>query len=224
MTRAESSGAMTALAMMLAFGTGAVDVTCFTRLGAVFASVITGNVVLLGLSATRGSPDLLTHTALSIGGYVTGAACGARIAPREESPHRVPAPRAVVALLVEILVLLVFTAGWEAAGVRPAGAAQFVLLALAAVAMGLQSAAARSIGTPLATTYLTGALTAAVAALTTGRLADVDRRNLASLAAAALGAAAGGGILAAVPRLLPFVPLVALVAGVITARVAEMSA
>ena len=40
---------LTLLASMLAFASGATDLASFTRLGGVFASVITGNLVLLGL-------------------------------------------------------------------------------------------------------------------------------------------------------------------------------
>ena len=55
-----------ALAAALAFGTGAMDVASFTQLGGVFSSVMTGNLVLLGLAAARPSGELAAHTALAI--------------------------------------------------------------------------------------------------------------------------------------------------------------
>ena len=46
---------LTVLAAALTFGTGAMDVASVTRLGGVFSSVMTGNLVLLGLAAARTS-------------------------------------------------------------------------------------------------------------------------------------------------------------------------
>jgi|SRR5208282_2799934 len=70
----------TLIAIALTFASGAMDVTSFTRLGNVFASVMTGNIVLLGLAVARGSLTLASHTAVSIGGYVAGVAAGTLIA------------------------------------------------------------------------------------------------------------------------------------------------
>lgn len=47
-----------ALVILLAVTTGAADATAFERLGHAFASVITGNLVLLGVSAARGDGQL----------------------------------------------------------------------------------------------------------------------------------------------------------------------
>lgn len=44
---------LTALAAALTFGAGAIDIASFTRLGGVFSSVMTGNLVLLGLAAAH---------------------------------------------------------------------------------------------------------------------------------------------------------------------------
>ena len=43
---------------MLTFLTGCADAIGFLALGGAFASVMTGNMVLLGLSAGRGDADL----------------------------------------------------------------------------------------------------------------------------------------------------------------------
>src|SRR5260370_37417460 len=74
------------------------------------------------------------------------------------------------AVLVEFVLLAGFTVGWELTGAAPQGTAQFVLLAVAAAAMGTQSAAALGFGARVSTTYLTGTLTSVVAAwVTRGR-------------------------------------------------------
>ena len=60
--------ALTLIAIALTFASGAADVTSFTRLGSVFTSVMTGNIVLWGLAAAEGSLTLASHTAVSIAG------------------------------------------------------------------------------------------------------------------------------------------------------------
>jgi hypothetical protein len=67
---------LTLIAIALTFASGANDVASFTRLGGVFTSVMTGNIVLWGLSAAQRSVTLFSHTAVSIAGYITGVACG----------------------------------------------------------------------------------------------------------------------------------------------------
>jgi uncharacterized membrane protein YoaK (UPF0700 family) len=67
---------LTLAAVLLTIGTGGTDVLALTRLGGVFASVMTGNLVLLCLSAARTSGTLAGHTAVAIGGYVVGVATG----------------------------------------------------------------------------------------------------------------------------------------------------
>jgi uncharacterized membrane protein YoaK (UPF0700 family) len=71
---------LTVIAVALTFASGAMDVASFTRLGNVFTSVMTGNIVLWGLAAARGSLTLASHTAVAIAGYVVGVAGGSRIA------------------------------------------------------------------------------------------------------------------------------------------------
>jgi uncharacterized membrane protein YoaK (UPF0700 family) len=71
---------LTVIAVALTFASGAMDVASFTRLGTVFTSVMTGNIVLWGLAAARGSLTLASHTAVAIVGYIVGVAGGSRIA------------------------------------------------------------------------------------------------------------------------------------------------
>jgi uncharacterized membrane protein YoaK (UPF0700 family) len=126
-------------------------------------------------------------------------------------------PVAVTAsLVIEIAVLAVFTVGWEISGPHPAGAWQLCVLAASALAMGVQSAAMRSLATPVSTTYLTGTLTGAVAEIVrSGRRGSGVGMSLTVLGAAIVGAAAGGGVLAIAPVAVPVLPMVA-VGAVIT--------
>ena len=71
---------LTLIAIALTFGSGAMDVASFTRLGGVFTSVMTGNIVLGGLAVAERSLSLASHTAVSIAGYIVGVAGGTWIA------------------------------------------------------------------------------------------------------------------------------------------------
>jgi len=178
--------ALTLIAISLTFGSGAADVTSFTRLGDVFTSVMTGNIVLWGLAAARGSLSLAAHTAVAIAGYIAGVACGTWVAhgvrasgasggPGDSGgPGGPGGPGAEGALpahvnwtlSAEFVLLAGFAAGWEIDGASPAGWAQYALLAVLAAAMGVQSSAVKDMGlTEVSTTYLTGTLTGLVASL-----------------------------------------------------------
>ena len=209
---------LTVLAVALTFGTGAMDVASFTRLGGVFSSVMTGNLVLLGLAAARPSGELAAHTASAFAGYVTGAALGTWIAgsprPREQTW-----PVAVtVTLVVELAVMGAFSAGWELTHGQPTGGPQLVLVVVATLGMGLQSAAVRGLGASVSTTYLTGTLTGVVASLVAKqRPHHLDHRGTAVLTALAVGAAVGGVLIFTAPAALPALPLAALTVVIATA-------
>ena len=51
MTRSRRGTARDGLLVLLTLTTGAVDASCFLHLGNVFSSVITGNLILLGVAA-----------------------------------------------------------------------------------------------------------------------------------------------------------------------------
>ena len=165
---------LTVIAIALTFGSGAADVASFTRLGGVFTSVMTGNIVLWGLAAARGSLTLASHTAVSIGGYIVGVAAGTWIghhakasSSSSSSPAGVLPGHVIWVLLAELTLLAGWTVGWEVTGASPAGWAQFGLLATLAAAMGTQSSAVNDMGlTQVSTTYLTGTLTGLVSSLT----------------------------------------------------------
>lgn len=171
--------------------TGAVNAVTFLFVGKVFSSVITGNLVLLGLSAATHSSSEAIHGGVALAGYAAGVAAGAPLAERGKD-HGVTWPRSVTTTLAaELCVLAAFCVGWELSHGRPHGGAQLVLLVLAAAAMGMQSAAIRRLG-QMSSTYLTSTLTGVIAALTTGTAPDATGRSLGALAAMVVGAAAGG--------------------------------
>lgn len=196
----------TTLAIALTVVTGATDAISFLGLGSVFSSVMTGNLVLLGLSAGRPDGRLAVHVAVVIVGYVLGTVVGSRIAG-SPTPGRPTWPRRVsVALLFEMLAYAGFLAGWEASGAHPSGEAQLVVLAAAGLAMGVQSGAVRAVGVPgLSTTHLTGTLVAVLGELATGR--GWQWRNISILTGLVIGAAGGGALVVHAPAAAPALPV-----------------
>jgi uncharacterized membrane protein YoaK (UPF0700 family) len=223
--------AVTVIAVLLTMGSAATDIMTFTRLGNVFASVMTSNIMFLGLAAARRSGTLAVHATVSFAGYVAGVATASRLA-RRPSPG-VPAaaasaasgaswspwtPWVAAALGVEAVVLVGFTIGWEVTGTRPSGGAQLLLIVLATLAMGMQSAVVVVLNiSDVATTYLTGTLTSLVDSMAspgdsgrTGGWRQLNARRAAVLAGLLVGALLAGLLISAAPAAVPAIPLAAL--------------
>ena len=82
MTRSRRGAARDGLLVLLTLTTGAVDASCFLHLGNVFSSVITGNLILLGVAAATRSSSLAIHSGTALAGYSVGVLIGAPIATR----------------------------------------------------------------------------------------------------------------------------------------------
>jgi len=147
------------LVVVLAFTSGFVDALAFLRLG-VFASVLTGNTILVALAIDSGN---ILHAAvllLAILGYISGVTIGARIANPLPAPEKIWSSAVTKALLIEFLVLLLLAIAGFFATVKPSGPFLYSLVALAASAMGIQSAAVQALGLrDISTTYITGTYT-----------------------------------------------------------------
>jgi uncharacterized membrane protein YoaK (UPF0700 family) len=218
---------------LLAFTSGGVDVVTLMVLGGTFTSVVTGNLIIVGRAIGTSSLSLAVHVIIAVAGYVAGVAAGSRLrqafggraaqAPgtaqepgtaqaagraKPESPWPWPA---TLVLAVECVLLAAVNVAWIGYGAAPPAAATDLLLAAAGVALGMQGAAARAIKGNPSTTYMTGALTALVEALSTGRRRDADASAALGLFALVAGAACGAVLVqhARTAALLP--PLASLV-------------
>ncbi|HEX6453447.1 MAG TPA: YoaK family protein [Trebonia sp.] len=204
---------LTVIAVLLTFASGASDVASFTRLGGVFTSVMTGNMVVFGLSLARGSVLLAAHTVAAVAGYVLGVAIGTRIAwhhatrrPGATASREWP-PHITLVLLTEFALFAGVIIGWEVTGARPAGVAEFFILVLAACAMGIQSAAVNMMGLgQVSTTYLTGTLTGLVTAIARPDGSKPGRRRPGVLLGLLLGAVLAGVFVANAAAVVPFLP------------------
>ena len=214
---------LTLIAIALTFASGAADVASFSRLGFVFTSVMTGNIVLLGLAVARGSLTLASHTAVAIGGYIAGVAAGTWVAhgaktASSEKDGVVPS-HVLWVLLGELTLLTGFAVGWEVSGASPAGWAQFCLLATLAAAMGVQSSAVNDMGlAQVSTTYLTGTLTGLVSSLVKpGQDTPQGIRRFGVLIGLVAGASLSGMFVATAADGVPALPLAALVTTLVLA-------
>ncbi|MFC5004738.1 DUF1275 family protein [Dactylosporangium cerinum] len=140
----------------LAAAAGCLDAVCVARLGGVFASVVTGNLVQLGRAVAAADGWLAAGAGTGVAGYALGVAA-ATAALRGRGAWAVA--------VAEVMLLGGVAAGWLAVGGQPDRWVALALLAFSVVAMGVQSVV--TIGTGVrgaSTTYLTGTLTGIVRA------------------------------------------------------------
>lgn len=197
------------LVLALAVNSGATDAIGFVGLGGVFTSVMTGNMVLLGVAAGRLDGTLAIHSAVAIASFVLGCALGSRIAGVPRRDDAVWPTAVTYALVVEFVAFAAFAVGWELVDDRTDTAVQLVFLGLNAVALGIQSSAILRFGVSgLSTTYLTGTLTTVVVSLVSRRRLIGVGTGVQLLLALIGGAAVGGALTANAPRTAPLLQLV----------------
>ena len=157
------------LVVVLAFTSGFVDAVAFLRLG-VFASVLTGNTILVALAIDSGNIPHAAVLLLAILGYISGVTIGARIANPTQAPEKIWPSAITKTLLIEFLALLLLAIAGFSATAKPSGPFLYSLVALAALAMGIQSAAVQALGLPdISTTYITGTYTTFISRLVSPR-------------------------------------------------------
>lgn len=209
-----------ALLVLLAVNSGATDAIGFVALGGAFTSVMTGNMVLIGLSAAQRDGAVALRSALAIVFFMAGCVVGSRVAgqPAQGDPLW---PRNVSrALAIEFAAYAVFAIGWWISGNHPTGNVQLVLLSANAVALGTQSSAVLRFGmSGMSTTYMTGTLTTMMAALAQGRHPKLVLPSAEIIIGLIVGAVAATLLAIYVPVLAPLLQLGLVLGVVVTATV-----
>jgi uncharacterized membrane protein YoaK (UPF0700 family) len=149
-------------ALCLTFGAGFVDAFGYLTLSNVYTANLSGNTVLIAVKSAAGHAPIALLHAYTVGMFLIGLLASGiliEIAIRRRF-RRVLA----VAMALEAILLIGFTglAGTaaDAGGPGPAGWHLYVLLAIAAVAMGAQNTSLRMAGIlSVYTTHVTGAVT-----------------------------------------------------------------
>ncbi len=186
----ERDGPLPPLLLVLTLVTGLVDAVSYLKLGHVFVANMTGNVVFLGF-AVAGTQDFsIAASLVAIAAFLGGALAGGRLgsnAGHHRGRFLAIAMLAKIVLVGAALVVAMTALDLDREPVR------YALIALLALAMGMQNAAARRLGVPdLTTTVLTLTLTglAADSTLAGGSNPRPGRRMIATVTMF-LGAAVG---------------------------------
>jgi uncharacterized membrane protein YoaK (UPF0700 family) len=198
------------LMILLTVVTGLLDAVAYLRLGHVFVANMTGNVVFLGFAAAGAKGLSVAGSLLAIGCFLPGGAAAGRLAARAGSDR---ARQLATAAAVQAVLIAGAIAVAGVAGSALGEPSRYGLIALLALAMGVQNATARRLAVrDLTTTVLTLTLTgiAADSRLGGGSGAGNGRRAL-SVAAMALGALLGALLLRELAPLAPVVAAEALV-------------
>ena len=184
-------GPLSPMLVALTIVTGLVDAASYLKLGHVFVANMTGNIVFLGFALGGASGLSASSSLIALGAFLLGAFGGGWLGGRNPA-HRgrmlLPANLAQAPLLVAALLLAVLGA------TPPDRSVRLVMIALLALAMGVQNAAAQRLAVPdLTTSVLTKTLTglASEAAIVGGPGSKLGRRTIAvaaMLAGALIGA------------------------------------
>ena len=214
----------------LSVSAGIYEAICFLAFGKVFAGFQTGNLVFLGfgVAGTRppAGPNPVT-VVISLAAFAAGAMLAMAVlrpfdGDREVADNKVfqTWPRSVsIALALALILQAAFLIVWITAA-SPAGLA-YLLIALAAAAMGLQTNAVRSLHVPgLSTTAFSATFIDLASGLATWTLTWPEARRLtASLAGVAAGGFLGDWMLGHAHPYAPVVPAVITAVVIAIARV-----
>ncbi|MGF1472209.1 MAG: YoaK family protein [Rubrobacteraceae bacterium] len=213
--------------LLLACTAGCVDALSFLGLGGVFTANMTGHAVLFGIALAQGNTAAVMRFVAAFLGFSTGVAIGGVVIDQGRKDV-VWAPVLVYTLILEWIILVIFAAGWLLTGQTEVTEYTSVLIVLAALAMGIQSAFTirliREVK-DISTTYLTSMLCNAILTLVWWRTAErqtgstpgaasvSDRRSANKLRGAlwlvyligAFVAAAGNALWHPLPLMLPVI-------------------
>jgi uncharacterized membrane protein YoaK (UPF0700 family) len=224
--------------LALTWAAGSIDAIGYLGFGRVFTANMTGNTVLLGLHLGQEQGGAALRALLALAGFGVGLVMGALIVERIRGAGPWP-PAVTWALALEAAMLAAFAVGTYLTASLREVIETHALIAVSAIAMGIQSAAVRRLNVPgIATTYVTGTLTTAVTSLVagsraakaalveaSGRVEGVPaaghwwrgvRLQLLALLLYGFGATIGGLVYERAPALvavLPFLAVVVVVAG-----------
>lgn len=151
--------------LLLTWVADTVDAISYVGLHHVFTANMTGNAVLLGLSVGQGQGLAATRALIALVMFILGVAVGSLLVQRSRTG--VDVDRALIGpVCAEAIVLGAFALTWHLPCIPQNEMTLSLLISLAAVAMGIQSAAVQRLALPgIATTVITGTITSMVAGL-----------------------------------------------------------
>lgn len=209
-------GRLPALLITLTLLSGIIDSVSVLRLGNVFVSNMTGNLVFVGLGLARAVGFSLRTTVISVGGFIVGvAACRWWFRVQTE---RLAQLRDI--LIGQSALLAAAAAVSGAVGGTPAGTARDAIVGVCAAAMGGQNAVARRMGVrELTTTVMTGTLVGLLSG--SGESGVAQARQSIGILALVAGAAIGTALVRVSDATAPLAVCAAIAAAVAVAATRE---
>jgi uncharacterized membrane protein YoaK (UPF0700 family) len=180
----------------LTISSGAVDAISFVALGKVFTAFMTGNIAFLGLRVAGSSVAPSAEAILaSMGAFAVGVYLSTRIVMSSKGSRTWPR-RVTIALGVSLIPHAAFLAVWLASDGQPSTHVIHLLLGMWALAMGMQSAAVRSLHVEgVFTTAATATIIVLVGDLAGWAGTGVERRRLAGVLVSLFVGATAGSLL-----------------------------
>jgi uncharacterized membrane protein YoaK (UPF0700 family) len=180
-----------------------MDALSYLALDGIFVSFMSGSTVFLGLRIGAGNVPSALNALSAIMGYIGGVALAAYIAYPTSTQEKLWPESATKMVAIELLLLVVFVISGFFAGKPPAQFSVYVLIALASLAMGIQSAIVYALGVyGVVTTAISATWTGAIIGLVDWRRSPATKRTVKQkqnlgvqgvvLALFILGATAGG--------------------------------
>jgi uncharacterized membrane protein YoaK (UPF0700 family) len=184
------------LLVALTVSTGAVDAMSWMALGKVFSAFMTGNIVFLAFRTAGAAGPSVPRVLAAVLAFAAGAVVGARVAGPQRKAGPVWPVRVTYALGVALAAQAVFVAVWIGVGTHPSSAAGDVLIAVSALAMGIQTAAVFSLGVrAVFTTAATATWAVLMGDLSTWSSSRSERRRLAGVIVGLFAGAVAGAFL-----------------------------
>ena len=193
----------------LTVSSGAVDAISFLALGKVFSAFMTGNIAFLGLRVAGASAPGAVAIITSMLAFAVGVYVSTRIVKPSEGFGMWP-KRVTISLGTSLIAHAAFVAIWFSQGGQPSTDVAHVLLGLWGFAMGMQSAAVRTLHVEgVFTTAATATIIVLMGDLANWPATAEERRRLAGvLVSLFLGATAGGLLLVHALIYAPLLPFV----------------
>jgi uncharacterized membrane protein YoaK (UPF0700 family) len=182
------------LLVALTVASGAVDAISYFGLGHTFSAFMSGNMVFLGFGIAdidrHWSPIVLALSSFAVGSYV-----GVRIATRRTQESGLWPPRMSFLLALVAIAEAGFFAVWSATAGHPTTEITSVLIVFFSLAMGIQTAAVRSLDVQGVFTTAGTFTLVAVTGILAGARPRAEMPRLAGVLAGLVGGAGVGGLL-----------------------------
>lgn len=212
------------LLVALTVASGAIDAISYFGLGKIFSAFMTGNLVFLGFGiAEIEGPDVVpVIVALSM--FTVGAYLGQRFTALRSNESSLWPPAVTVLLIVAAVAEASFLVVWLSTAGHPSTEVADVLIALFSLAMGIQTAAVRSLGVQgIFTTAGTFTLVAFAGTFAGSRSRSELPRLVGVLLGLVAGAVAGGLLFLHARSYAPALPLVITALVILAGRTMQRS-